>query len=259
MPIARRSPVRDESWRDRSFASVPQDGRKRMTRRSPGPEVTEPTPTKKRRRHPRLEAIRAATDEYRGHPRTKADKAHARDAILLIAEARKEGRPSDYNELFCEFSFKLMLLGITKDDLALQLEINRPTLDNWCNDYPEFSSALTRGGRFANAQTSHSLYQRANGFEREAVKIFQYEGEPIYAPYMEYYPPDTAAIKMLLVNREPDLWRDRRELTGKDGASLIPDPKRMRMSELLEAMVLLAADGDLDEAETVEGVYSVVE
>jgi hypothetical protein len=258
MPMRRRSPL-PEDWQTKSFASVSQDGRTRIRRRTPELEQTEEIPVKKKRRHPRLDAIRAATEEYRGHPRTKEDKVRAKDAILLIAEARKEGRPPDYNELFCDFAFKMMLLGLTKDELALQLEVPVQTVNDWCDKHSEFSAAIMRGSRFANAQTSHSLYQRANGFEREAVKIFQFEGAPVYAPYMEYYPPDTAAIKMLMVNREPDLWRDRRELTGKDGSPLMSDPKRLTIAELLEAMVLGVVEKDLDDAKTVEGVFEVIE
>jgi hypothetical protein len=259
MPIVRRSSVPDEGWRTKSFASAPQERRAKMRRRTPEPERA--TKTKKPpRRHPRLEAIRAATEEYRGHPRTKEDKHRARDAILLIAEARKGGRPPDYNELFCEFVFKLMLLGITKDDLANQLEVNRLTLDNWCNEHPEFLSAITRGGTFADANVAVGTYKSATGFEREGVKIFLGPGgDPVYAPYTEYFPPNPTAGKMWLTNRQPDLWRDRRELTGKDGSPLLPDPKHMRMADLLEAMVLIAPDVDLDEAKTVEGVFEIVE
>ncbi len=198
MPITRRSPVPDEGWRKKSFASAPQD---RFTRRSAPPEAeVGGDKLKKKRRHPRLEAYRAAVEEYRGHSRTKEDKTKARDAILLIAEARREGRPPDYNELFCDMAFKMTLLGITGDDLANQFEIPVQTIKDWCNKHPEFSAAITRGGRYANAQTSHSLYKRANGFEREAVKIFQHNGEPVYAPYMEYYPPDVHAARR---SREP--------------------------------------------------------
>src|ERR1700676_5455463 len=179
MPITRRSPAPDDGWRAKSFASAPQEVRARMRRRSVEPEAAEEAPVKKRRRHPRLEAIRAATEEYRGRPRTKEDKARVKDAIILIAEARKEGRPPDYSELFCDMVFKLALLGISKGDIANQLEIPVQTLNDWCGKHPEFSAAITRGGRYANAMTSHSLYQRANGFEREAVKVFQHNGEPV--------------------------------------------------------------------------------
>lgn len=257
----RRSPVPDESWREKSFASVPQERSKRTTRRTPPPEPEAESVPKKRRHRPRRIAITEAITEYRGRPRTKEDKVRTKDAVVLIAEAKRDGRPPDYHEAFCDLAFKMMLLGITKDDLADVLDVNRLTLDNWCAQYPDFLSAIMRGGRVANAQTAYSLYKRANGFEHEAVKIFMPAGaeEPVYAPYMEYHPPDTAAIKMLMVNREPDLWRDRRELTGKDGAPLVSDPKRLRTSELLEVLVLAVPEDELEATETAQGVFEVVE
>ena len=54
------------------------------------------------------------------------------------------------------------------------------------------------------------FYRRANGFEYDAVKIFMPAGakKPIYAPYVEYVPPDTTAAIFWLKNRDPEHWRD---------------------------------------------------
>jgi hypothetical protein len=50
-----------------------------------------------------------------------------------------------------------------------------------------------------------SLYARANGFHYEAVKIFMPAGAktPVYAPYVEYVPPDTTAAIFWLKHRDP--------------------------------------------------------
>jgi hypothetical protein len=41
-------------------------------------------------------------------------------------------------------------------------------------------------------RTQRSLYQRANGYSYDAVKIFMPAGreKPVYAPYVEHVPPD---------------------------------------------------------------------
>ena len=48
-----------------------------------------------------------------------------------------------------------------------------------------------------------SLYERANGYSYDAVKIFMPTGakKPVYAPYVEHVPPDVTACIFCLKNR----------------------------------------------------------
>jgi hypothetical protein len=45
----------------------------------------------------------------------------------------------------------------------------------------------------ADSRVERSLYERANGYTYDAVKIFMPAGakKPVYAPYVEHVPPDT--------------------------------------------------------------------
>ena len=53
------------------------------------------------------------------------------------------------------------------------------------------------------------LYERANGYSYDAVKIFcSRDGEIIEAPYAEHVPPDVNACIFWLKNRRPQDWRD---------------------------------------------------
>jgi len=47
-----------------------------------------------------------------------------------------------------------------------------------------------------------------------AVKIFQGtpEGGPVIVPHQEHLPPDVGAAKLWLSRRQPDLWRERRQV-----------------------------------------------
>ena len=50
------------------------------------------------------------------------------------------------------------------------------------------------------------------------VKIsFDKDGNPLFAEYREYYPPDATAAKHWLNNRKPKEWRDKveHELSGE--------------------------------------------
>ena len=57
---------------------------------------------------------------------------------------------------------------------------------------------------------TRSLYQRAIGYDYDAVKIFLDPDtkKPIYAPYREHVHPDTVACIFWLKNRQPKEWRD---------------------------------------------------
>jgi hypothetical protein len=63
----------------------------------------------------------------------------------------------------------------------------------------------------ADDRVVRSLYQRSVGYTYEAVKIFMPAGakQPVYAPYREHVPPDTAAASLWLGNRRKDEWRDK--------------------------------------------------
>jgi hypothetical protein len=58
--------------------------------------------------------------------------------------------------------------------------------------------------------------------------------KPIYAPYMEYVPPDVTAGIFWLKNRKPAQWRDAWQLEHKLGRYLISD-KPMSEAEWVAA------------------------
>ena len=70
-----------------------------------------------------------------------------------------------------------------------------------------------------------SLYERANGYSYDAVKIFMPTGakKPVYAPYVEHVPPDVTACIFWLKNRDPQHWRDSQQLEHVLGKYIISD------------------------------------
>jgi hypothetical protein len=69
------------------------------------------------------------------------------------------------------------------------------------------------------------LYERAVGYNYEAVKIFMPAGPstPVYAPYIEHVPPDVTACIFWLKNRDPQHWRDSQQLEHVLGKYIISD------------------------------------
>jgi hypothetical protein len=75
------------------------------------------------------------------------------------------------------------------------------------------------------ARVERSLYQRANGYNYEAVKIFMPANreKPVVVPYIEHVPPDTTADIFWMKNRDPQHWRDSQQLEHVLGKYLISD------------------------------------
>lgn len=126
----------------------------------------------------------------------------------------KKGRPSKYEPAFVNGARKLAKLGATDQEIADFFEIDLRTLYRWKIAHEDFCHALKEGKSEADDRVERSLYQRAIGYEQEAVKIFMPAGkdDPVYAPYRERVAPDTTAAIFWLKNRRPNDWRDKKEL-----------------------------------------------
>lgn len=112
------------------------------------------------------------------------------------------GRPSKYQDKKSDKQvFKLCLLGATIKEIAAFFEVNEDTIYEWQKVHPTFSEAIKKGRVEADAEIGNSLYQRAKGFKKKAVKIFQHEGQSYEHHYMEYFPPDPTSMIYWLKNR----------------------------------------------------------
>lgn len=123
----------------------------------------------------------------------------------------KLGRPSKYKEEYAEQARKLCLLGATDAKLADFFEVDEATINRWKHDFPEFCKSLKAGKMQADAEIAESLFNRARGYVAPDIDIKMYEGQIIETPYMKHYPPDATSMIFWLKNRQPDLWREKRE------------------------------------------------
>ncbi len=140
-----------------------------------------------------------------------------------MSEQKKEnrGRPSKYKEEYKEQVFKLALLGATDIEMADFIGVSESTFNEWKKKYSDFSESIKKGKDEADIAVVESLYQRAKGFSKIVKKAFkvrttingQGSKEKIaYGDEELYYAPDTTAIIFWLKNRQPDKWRDKKEI-----------------------------------------------
>ena len=136
-----------------------------------------------------------------------------------------------YRPEYADRAHNLALLGRTGEQIAEDFGVSAATIDRWMATKPKFRYAVERGRNEADGGVARSLYERARGYSHDAVKIFLPPGakEPVYAPYVEHYPPDTAAASLWLRNRQPKLWRERSE--------------NVQVTMTLEQMILAAGGG----------------
>ncbi len=157
--------------------------------------------------------------------------------------AKNRGRPTDYRDEYAEQAKKLcMLLGATTEKLGQFFGVSTSTVSKWLVEIPEFSEAVRAGKEIADANVAHSLYQRAVGYEHDAVKILQFQGSPVVVPYTERYAPDTEAAKWWLKNRQREVWRDRFELDTHSPLHSLDDEKLSRLIAFAERLEQLEAD-----------------
>lgn len=106
------------------------------------------------------------------------------------------GRPSNFRPEFVEQVRALCKLGATEREVAEFFGAGERTVRDWKGAHPEFAAAMQLGKDEADARVVNALYQRALGGE--------WGGKTL--------PPDVVACIFWLKNRQPDLWRDRRDL-----------------------------------------------
>jgi hypothetical protein len=140
-------------------------------------------------------------------------------------------------------------LGATDEQIADFFGVSVPTIDNWKKAHPAFLGALKESKAALDTKVERSLYERAMGYSHPAVKILTVAGQVEQVPYVERYPPDTTAMIFWLKNRKPAEWRDRQEITGKDGTALVPPSTAINLAgatpEQLRALASLQLpDGD---------------
>lgn len=129
-------------------------------------------------------------------------------------------RPTDYKPDYCDQGYKLCLLGATDKDMAEFFEVDESTINNWKLAHPEFLESIKKGKQLADATVADRLFKRATGYEHEEVDVKMYMGNIIKTDLTKHYPPDTTAAIFWLKNRQKDKWRDRQEITGKDGEAI---------------------------------------
>lgn len=135
-------------------------------------------------------------------------------------EKRERGRPTKYDKDFHDNkAFDLYVRGFTNALVAKKFGISARTLDYWIQNHETFRDKVEEGREASNSKLEWKLYRMANGYYKTVYKPFVVKGKIEYAEYQEYIQPSYPAIKFLMVNRMPKLYRDKVEETETEETS----------------------------------------
>lgn len=122
--------------------------------------------------------------------------------------------------------------GFTDRELAAAFDVPRATIHQWRAAHPDFAEATTLGA-MANERVERALYERATGYEEEAVRVFlpAGTGPPVIVRYAREVRADIDAALHWLRVRDPKIW-------ARHGP---PDDSGGLIERLRRAMARLAA------------------
>ena len=130
-------------------------------------------------------------------PKTAQPKGDAAAKAKRGGSRQGSGRKSDYKPEYARMAKALHLQGQTEAEIAKHIGKSRKTLTRWRLAHEEFEAAFHATDAEYTAAIKHSLARQALGGHFGSQKFW-------------------------LVNRDPDNWADKKELTGRDGAPLVP-------------------------------------
>lgn len=129
-------------------------------------------------------------------------------------EVDKGGRPTAFKEEYIEQVYKFCLLGLTDIEMANLFEVSESTFHEWKIKHPKFLESIRAGKEYADAEVARALYKRATGFEyTEKTVDKDSEGNETHTRTTnKVIIPDTKAAQIWLNNRNPNRWKERREI-----------------------------------------------
>lgn len=124
------------------------------------------------------------------------------------------GRPPKltFDETLITVVKNLAAEGKTMAEIAAILGIAPFTFLKYRERIDELQAAVSEGKSFADDLAEQALFARAIGYYSTETKVFQHKGRIIREKVKVWHPPDVGALKLWLMNRKPDEWREKSDV-----------------------------------------------
>lgn len=130
----------------------------------------------------------------------------------------------------------IAMRGLTDDEIAESLGVDKQLFADWRRTYPSFSNAIETGRSEADAEVLYGLFKRATGrCPIPHTEIIKFKDSYETLEMEKHFPPDTEAAKVWMRMRQREHWREERSPTGTRENPL--DKPRESKAELIAAIV----------------------
>lgn len=139
--------------------------------------------------------------------------------IVEQAFSIKEGR---YLKAFDRQAHGYALLGHTDTEIAELLGVSESTFDTWKVENPSLRAALRKARVDAYVGVARALHRSARGYTLKDKRVkTNGKGEVLEViEQKRHFPPNNASAGMLLTNRLPDQWKERKSVEHSGAISL---------------------------------------
>lgn len=111
--------------------------------------------------------------------------------------------------------------GLSDEQIARNIGINKCTLYDWVKRFPNFSNTLKKGKEVVDREVENALLKRALGYEyEEQILEVDERGKKKKKVVKKVVPPDTTAQIFWLKNRKPKDWRDKQQVEANIDADM---------------------------------------
>lgn len=148
------------------------------------------------------------------------------------AAKRGRGRPSKFDGIDMDLVKLLAQRGWTDKEMAEAFKVTEATWTNWKKAHPDFFLSLKDWKVEADARVERTLYERATGYSHPEEKVFCSDGMVTVHETTKHYPPDPTSMIFWLKNRQPEAWRDKRELDVREIDSMTEDEVEAELAKL---------------------------
>lgn len=109
--------------------------------------------------------------------------------------------------------------GLTDEQIAHNMGINKATLYDYKNKFSDISDALKKGKEVVDYEVENTLLKRALGYDYQETKIEKSDKDGTkIVQTVKHVPADVTAIIYWLKNRRRGKWCDRPEIPIDDDA-----------------------------------------
>lgn len=128
------------------------------------------------------------------------------------------GAPSRFNKRTMDKIEFMIKRGFTIKEIAFMLDCTQNTYYNWKAKNPEFFKKVEDWKYEADKKVERSLRERATGYNHpeERTHYDATQKEWVKTTVTKYYPPDPTSMIFWLKNRQPDKWKDKRDVDIND-------------------------------------------